>query len=152
MTRPVATAVSGALSAVSCGASARRLNTTGSTVAGISMFTVPTMVGVRSRLNRASRSEIAIGTSDDATTRVASNAGPALAERADADPDIGSGGTHKEQVSRSDPAQPKRLQSRADATDGDRAEHGPGQVRIGSAAGPDDDSGDKDDACYAENY
>ena len=76
MTRPVATAVSGALSAVSCGASAKRLNTTGSTVAGISMFTVPTMVGVRSRLNRARRSEIAIGTSDDATTRVASNAGP----------------------------------------------------------------------------
>ena len=76
MTRPVATAVSGALSAVSGGASARRLNTTGSTVAGISMFTVPTMVGVRSRLNRASRIEITIGTSDDATTRVASSAGP----------------------------------------------------------------------------
>ena len=52
MTRPVATAVSGALRRRVGGASAKRLNTTGSTVAGISMFTVPTMVGVRSRLNR----------------------------------------------------------------------------------------------------
>ena len=60
-------------------------------------------------------------------------------------------GPHKEQVSRSDPAQPDRLQSRADATDGDGTEHGPGQVRIGSAARSNDDSGDKDDACYAEN-
>ena len=40
------------------------------------MFTVPTMVGVRRRLNRASRMEITIGTSDEATTRVASSAGP----------------------------------------------------------------------------
>ena len=76
MTMTVATAVSGVVRAVSSGASARRLNTTGSTVAGTSMFTVPTMVGVRSRLNRASRIEITIGTSDDATTRVASSAGP----------------------------------------------------------------------------
>ena len=76
MTSPVATAVSGALSAVSGGASARRLNTTGSTVAGISMFTVPTMVGVRSRLNRANLIEITMGTSDDATTRVARSGGP----------------------------------------------------------------------------
>ena len=37
-------------------------------------------------------------------------------------------------------------------TDGDRAEHGPGKVGVGSAAGPDDDCGDEDDAGYAENY
>ena len=76
-TRIVASAVSGASSvAASGGASLRRRKTTGSTVAGTSMFTVPTMVGVRSRRNRASRIEITIGTSDDATTRVASSAGP----------------------------------------------------------------------------
>ena len=76
MTRTVATAVNAGPSAMSFGASARRLNTTGSTVAGTSRFTVPTMVGVRSRRNRASRIEITIGTSDEAATKVASSAGP----------------------------------------------------------------------------
>ena len=76
MTRIVASAVKSGASAVSCGASPKRPKTTGSTVAGTSMFTVPTMVGVRSRRNRASRIEITIGISDDATTRVARSAGP----------------------------------------------------------------------------
>ena len=77
MTAIVASAVTGApIAAAPGGASVRRLKTTGSTVAGTSMFTVPTMVGVRSRLNRASRMEIAIGTNADAATRVASRAGP----------------------------------------------------------------------------
>ena len=152
MTRIVASAVSSGASAVSCGVSARRPNTTGSTVAGTSMFTVPTMVGVRSRRNRASRIEITMGMSDEATTRVARSVGPPSVEGTDADPDKGPGGAHEEQVSRSDPAQPNRLQRRTDATDGDRAEHGPGQVRVGSAAGPDDDCGDKDDAGDAQNH
>ena len=76
----------------------------------------------------------------------------AVVEGADRDPDKGSGGTHEEQVSRSDPAQPNCLQSRADTADGDRAEHGPGQVGVGSAAGPDDDCGNEDDAGDAEHH
>ena len=77
MTAIVATAVRGALSAgAPAGPSVRRPKTTGSTVAGTSMFTVPTMVGVSRRLNRARRREMTMGTSDDATTRVASRAGP----------------------------------------------------------------------------
>ena len=78
----VASAVSGApSSAAPGGASVRRPKTTGSTVAGTSMFTVPTMVGVRRHLNRARRREMTMGTSDDATTSGASRAGPP-AERA----------------------------------------------------------------------
>ena len=68
----------GAWSAVWC----MRLKTTGSTVTGISMFTVPTMVGVRSRRNRESRVEITIGSRDDATTSVPSSAGPPSASAA----------------------------------------------------------------------
>ncbi len=77
MTTIVASAVTGAPSAAAPGgASVRRPKMTGRTVAGSSMFTVPTRVGVSSRLNRASRIEIAMGTNEDATTRAASRAGP----------------------------------------------------------------------------
>ena len=77
MTMIVPSAVAAAPMAVAPGGvSARRPKMTGSTVAGASMFTVPTMVGVSSRLNTASRMEIASGTTDDTATRLASKEGP----------------------------------------------------------------------------
>ena len=76
MTAIVASAASGAPAAIPSGASVRRPNTTGSTVAGMSMFTVPTMVGVRNRCSQESRAEIRIGTNEEATTSAASSTGP----------------------------------------------------------------------------
>ena len=77
MTRIVASAVNGAPSADTwSGVWCMRPKTTGSTVTGISMFTVPTMVGVRSRRNRESRAESTIGSNDDAATSAPSSAGP----------------------------------------------------------------------------
>ena len=83
MTRIVASAARGAPSVpVPGGTSVRRPKTTGRTVAGTSMFTVPTMVGVSSRRNSASRRETTMVTSADATTRVASRDGPPSARAA----------------------------------------------------------------------
>ncbi|MCY4509123.1 MAG: hypothetical protein OXG35_19510, partial [Acidobacteria bacterium] len=66
MTSPGAAAVSGAAGpGTPSGTSVRRPKTTGSTVAGISMFTVPTMVGVRNRRNSDRRADIASGSRDE---------------------------------------------------------------------------------------
>ena len=93
MTSTVASAVKGAPSAGTwVGVSCMRLKTTGSTVTGISMFTVPTMVGVRSRRKRESRVESTIGSNDDATTSVRSRAGPPWASAAALSPMKAPGG------------------------------------------------------------
>ena len=77
MTSTVAAAAIGAAgSGTSDGTSVRRPNTTGSTVAGISMFTVPTMVGVRNRRNSDNRADMASGSRDETMTRTASRPGP----------------------------------------------------------------------------
>ena len=77
ITSMVAAAVSGAPSAgTPSGTSFKRPTTTGSTVAAISMCTVPTRVGVTSRRNTESRAEIRSGNSDETMTRQASSAGP----------------------------------------------------------------------------
>ena len=83
MTSIVAAAGSGAPSAgTPSGVWCMRLKTTGSTVTGISMFTVPTIVGVSSRRNRDSRVETTIGSNEDAMTRVRSSTGPPAASAA----------------------------------------------------------------------
>ncbi len=69
-----------------------RLKMTGSTVTGISMFTVPTMVGVRSRRNRESRVDSTIGSNDAATTSEPSSAGPPWASAAALSPTKAPGG------------------------------------------------------------
>ena len=93
MTSIVASAVNGAPSAGTwSGVWCMRLKTTGSTVTGISMFTVPTMVGVRSRRNRESRVDSTIGSNDDAATSGPSSAGPPWASAAALSPMKAPGG------------------------------------------------------------
>ena len=75
MMSSVTRAFSGAASAGVPGADSR-LKMAGIIVIGISMITVPTIVGVRSRWNRESRQESTRGTKDEMATRVASIAGP----------------------------------------------------------------------------
>ena len=83
MTSAVAAAASGAPGAgMPSGTSVRRPKTTGSTVAGMSMFTVPTRVGVSSRRNRERRAEITSGSNDETSTRMASSPGPPWASAA----------------------------------------------------------------------
>ena len=77
MTSTVAAAVDGAANpGTPSGMSVRRPKTTGSTVAGMSMFTVPTMVGVRNRRNSERRADMASGSRDDTMTRTANTPGP----------------------------------------------------------------------------
>ena len=77
MTSIVARALAGAASAEPPGGvSVSMPNTTGITVTGTSMMTVPETAGVRTRRNRASRAEIRSWKSAATTTRVASVAGP----------------------------------------------------------------------------
>ena len=116
------------------------------------MFTVPTMVGVRSRRNSESRVEMTIGSNDDATTSVPSSAGPLSASAAGGEPDEGSRRAHGEDVAGSDAADASRLQGSADAADGDCTEHGPGQVRFARARGPNHDRRDQHDAGHAQNH
>ena len=129
-----------------------RLKTTGSTVTGISMFTVPTMVGVRSRRNRESRAESTVGSNGRRSDQRAEQCRPSLGERRDAEVDEGSRRAHGEDVARSDAADANRLQRGADAADGDRTEHRPGQVRFTAAGSPNHDRGDQNDAGTAQNH
>ena len=77
MTATTSPALSGAASAgLPSGTSASRSNTAGITVTGISMMTVPETVGVSTRWNSESRTDIATGTKEETRTRVASSAGP----------------------------------------------------------------------------
>ena len=77
ITSTVTTAVTGAAAAgLPSGTSESILKTTGITVTGISMITVPETVGVMIRRNSDSRADSTSWKSAAATTRVASSAGP----------------------------------------------------------------------------
>ena len=58
------------------GPAVNRPETTGSTVTGISIFTVPTKVGVSIRRNKERRNEMTSGINEERSTRIASTPGP----------------------------------------------------------------------------
>ena len=75
----------------------------------------------------------------------------AFGEGRNADPDEGPRRTDRQDVSRADPAEPRRLQHRGGAADGYRAEHGPRQVRVGFSCRQDQDGRKRDQSGDSEH-
>ena len=84
-------------------------------------------------------------------TRTAEQARSALHQGGYADPDERGRRPGREDVPGADPAEPRRLQHRGDAADGHRAEHGPGQIRLGFSRGADHDRGEGNESGDSEH-